>query len=120
MVWFDVEHRLETVSPGAPPPLVVAPPVTRVLRPTTNEEVGGVQLPVASASAELGVDKVVFHISGEGRSIVVNAATFAFGWGGEWNTTTVPNGSYTVRSVAYGATGQVSTSAGIAVRVNNE
>lgn len=118
-VWFDVKRRLQTVALGARPPLVVAPPVTHVVRLANNEQLKGRQYLVATASADLGVKKVVFHITGEGRTLVETAVTFPYGWLGKWNTTTVANGTYTVRSVAYGDTGQVTTSAGVAVRVRN-
>ena len=119
MVWFDVKHRLKTVLPRARLPLVVAPPVTHVVRPATDEQLEGLQYLVASASSSLGVNKVVFHITGEGRNLVENAATFSYGWLGRWNTTMVANGTYTVHSVAYGVTGQVTTSAGVVVHVRN-
>ena len=118
-VWFDVKHRLKTVALGAEPPLVVAPPVTHVRKPANNEQLEGRQYLVATASAELGVKKVLFHITGEGRTLVEPAVTFPYGWLAKWNTTTVANGTYTVRSVAYGDTGQVTTSAGVAVQVRN-
>ena len=118
-VWFDVKHRLKTVALGAEPPLVVAPPVTHVRKPTNNEQLEGRQYLVATASADLGVKKVLFHITGEGRTLVETAVTFPYGWLAKWNTTTVANGTYTVRSVAYGDTGQVTTSSGVAVRVRN-
>ena len=119
-VWFDVKHRLKTVALGTEPPLVVAPPVTHVRKPANNEQLEGRQYLVATASADLGVKKVLFQITGDGRTLVETAVTFPYGWLAKWNTTTVANGTYTVRSVAYGDTGQVTTSAGVAVRVRNE
>jgi hypothetical protein len=119
MVWFDVKRRLRTVAPGAVLPFVSASPVTHVVTPASDEQLEGHQYLVAIASATLGINKVVFHITGEGRNLVENAATFPYGWLGRWNTTTVPNGTYTVHSVAYGVTGQVTTSPGVVVRVRN-
>ena len=75
---------------------------------------------VAAASAGFGVSKVVFHITGEGRTVVEKAVPFSYGWLGEWNTITVANGTYNVRSVAYEKTGQVTTSASVVVHVRNE
>jgi hypothetical protein len=119
MVWFDVKHRLETVSPRARLPLAVGPPVTHVVRPAANEQLEGRQYLVATASADLGVKRVVFDITGEGRTLVLTAVTSPYGWLGRWNTIMVANGTYTVRSMAYGDTGQVTTSAGVVVRVMN-
>ena len=117
--WFDVKHRLETVAPGHRMSLVVAPPATAVVSPVTNEQWEGTHYLAASASADLGIDKVVFHITGEGRTVVEAAGKSAYGWLARWDTTTVANGAYTVQSVAYGDSGQVTTSAGVVVQVRN-
>ena len=45
--------------------------------------------------------------------------TFPYGWLARWNTATVANGTYTVQSVAYGVTGQITTSPGVVVHVAN-
>ena len=42
-----------------------------------------------------------------------------YGWIGGWNTTSVPNGSYVLQSVASYAGGVTGTSAGIIITVNN-
>jgi hypothetical protein len=118
-VWFDVKHRLKSVALGAEPPLVVAPPVTHVRKPANNAQLEGPQYLVATATADLGVKKVVFRITGEGRNLVSTAVSFTYGWLGKWNTTTVADGTYTVRSVVYGDTGQVTMSVGVVVRVRN-
>ena len=120
LVWFDVKHRLQTVAPGErSPSFVTAPPVTDVVKPTTNEQLEGRQYLVANASASLGIKKVLFRIKGDGHTLVETAGLFPYGWFARWNTTTVANGTYTVQSVAYGITGQVTTSAGVAVHVRN-
>jgi hypothetical protein len=119
LVWFDVKHRLETVAPGHPMSLVVAPPATAVVSPTANEQWEGAHYLAASASSDLGIDKVVFNITGEGRTVVESARKSVYGWLARWDTTTVANGTYTVQSVAYGASGQVTTSASVVVQVRN-
>ena len=119
-VWFDVKRRLKSVALRAAPSFVAAPPVTHIVKPASDEQLEGSQYIVAAASASLGVSKVVLHITGMGRTLVENASKFSYGWLGSWNTTTVANGTYTVRSVAYGTTGQVTTSAGVEVRVRNK
>ena len=98
---------------------MIAPPVSHVLRPTTNEQLEGRQYLVADASASLGIKKVLFRITGDGHTLVESASSFQYGWFASWNTATVANGTYTVQSVAYGVTGQVTTSAGVAVHVRN-
>ena len=119
LIWFDVKHRLKAVAPGTRLSLVVAPPVTNVVRPTADEQWGGSQYLAATATSNLGIDKVEFHITGEGRTVVEAARTYTYGWLARWDTTTVANGAYTVQSVAYGASGQVTTSAGVVVQVRN-
>ncbi len=118
-VWFDVEHRLKSGASGPPPPLVGAPPATDVVKPTTNEQLTGDRYLVARASSSLGIKRVLFRITGGGQTLVANARPFQYGWLGNWDTTTVANGTYTVESVAYGVTGQVTTSAGVVVHVRN-
>ncbi len=119
-VWFDVEQRLKSGASGPPPPLVAAPPATDVVRPTTNEQLTGDRYLVARASSSLGIKRVLFRITGGGADPrYANARPFQYGWLGNWNTITAANGTYTVESVAYGATGQVTTSAGVVVHVRN-
>ena len=109
-VWFDVTRRLETVTPSAAPSLVAAPPVTRVVKPTSDERLEGRRYLLATASGDLGLRKVVFDITGMGRSLQEAATQIAYGWLGGWDTATVANGTYTVRSEAYGDSGQVGIS----------
>ena len=80
LVWFDVKHRLQTVAPGARLSLVTAPPVTDVVKPTTNEQLEGRQYLVAKASASLGIKKVLFRITGDGHTLVETASSFPYGW----------------------------------------
>jgi hypothetical protein len=47
------------------------------------------------------------------------AVSGAYGWIVLWNTATVANGSYTIRSVATGASGGSHESAGVRVTVEN-
>jgi hypothetical protein len=42
-----------------------------------------------------------------------------FGWLGGWNTKSVPNGTYTVHSVAVGYNGRAAASADVTVEVRN-
>ena len=119
LVWFDVKRRLHTVAPGARRSFVTAPPVSDVVKPTANEQLEGRQYLLAGASASLGIKKVLFRITGDGHTLVENARSFAYGWLGGWNTTKVANGTYTVQSVAYGVSGQVTTSPGVVVHVRN-
>jgi hypothetical protein len=119
LVWFDVRHRLETAAPGTRMPLAVAPPATKVVRPSTDEELHGNQVLAATATSTLGIEKVVFRITGEGPTFVEAAGPSPYGYLARWDTTTVENGAYSVQSVAYGVSGQVTTSASVVVQVRN-
>jgi hypothetical protein len=114
--WFHVQLRLRTTTPKPSPPLTSSP-MTRVLKPADGQRLNGEQFLVAQASANFGVTKVAFHITGEGRTVVEPGVTFPLGWIGGWNTKSVPDGTYTVTSVAYGITGLVAKSPGIVVKV---
>lgn len=121
-VWLHVPHRLETTSPKRSPQLralLETPPVTRVVKPAGNAELNGVQPVAALASSKLGVRTVVFRITGEGRTLIERADPYLYGWFAEWNTRSVPNGTYSVRSVVYGVTGAVATSTGVVFHVKN-
>jgi hypothetical protein len=67
------------------------------------------------------VTKVEFRLSGGtfNGTLVATATPSLWGWWAYWNTTTVPNGNYTLQSVAYDKDGNVGVSNGIAVTVNN-
>jgi hypothetical protein len=95
------------------------PPITRVLRPGNGDHLVGHQYLAASAFAAVGLRKVEFSISGDGRTVNARATPFPYGWLGVWNTKSVPNGMYTVHSVAYGKNGLVTVSPGVAVEVRN-
>jgi hypothetical protein len=99
--------------------LGVAPPATKVVRPSTDEQWDGSRLLAATATSTLGIEKVVFHITGEGRTFVEAAGPSPYGYLARWDTTTVQNGAYSVQSVAYGDSGQVTTSASVLVQVRN-
>jgi hypothetical protein len=105
--------RLEKVS------VSTLPPATNVLKPADGDRLVGHQILAAEAFAAVGLRKVEFTITGEGRTVNVKAALSFFGWLGAWDTKSVPNGSYTVHSVATGRNGHVAVSAGVTVTVRN-
>ena len=117
-VWFNAQHRVETVAPkGRAVP--IPPPVASVLKPATGSQLTGTQLLAASASAEFGVRRVEFRVTGDGRTVNVPAVRLFYGWIAQWNTTSSPNGDYMVYAVAHGMTGLVTASAGVPVHVKN-
>ena len=96
------------------------PPLVRLVKPKNGAELKGTQWFVASAASDFGVIRVRFQIVGPNDvKSNINAATSPFGWLGEWTTTAVPDGTYTVSCQATDSTGLTSVSSGIEVRVAN-
>jgi Bacterial Ig domain len=94
-------------------------PSTTVVLPSNGATLSGSQYFDATASP--GVAKVQYELSGGSLSdsVIATATPTIYGWLAAWNTTTVPNGSYTLQSVASYAGGVSGTSAGVAITVTN-
>jgi photosystem II stability/assembly factor-like uncharacterized protein len=84
-----------TVTVDNPPP-----PTTAVLLPSNGATQSGSEYLDASASAN--VSKVSFEVTGGSLTdhVISGSTLTAYGWIGGWNTTSVPNGTYTLQSVA--------------------
>ena len=111
----SVDVRIRVDNETSP----LLPPVTRVVKPVAHAQLSGQTFLDATASSWLGVSDVEFRITGDGRTIIEKAVVF-YGWLADWNTRSVPNGTYTVYSVANGNTGLVTTSKGVVVEVRNK
>jgi hypothetical protein len=100
---------------------IVSPPVTNLFSPRSGSALKGSVFLNAGASGDLGVSRVEFSVTGEGlRDLPVSVATsFQYGWLGAWDTASVPDGTYVLRSVAYDPFGDYGRSAGAVVRVEN-
>lgn len=94
-------------------------PATAVGLPAGGATVTGHQLLGAFASP--GVTQVVFELTGGtlNGSVVATAVPTIFGWLVSWDSTTVPNGTYTLQSVASYAGGVSGTSPGVTITVSN-
>lgn len=103
--------------------LRLPPPTTMVLKlkPTGNVVSGSLYLGARASQVVGGVEKVEFQITGGGlqNEAVIPAHESLFGWLGAWDTTTLPNGVYAIRSVAEDVFGQIARSSPIVVRVDN-
>jgi hypothetical protein len=79
----------------------------------TDEAPGGVE--------NVGINSLQFEVTGGNLSnpVTVTAAPYIFGWIAQWNTTNVPDGTYTLQSVATDTKGVTGASPGITVIVNN-
>ncbi len=96
-------------------------PVPTVAVPRSGSVLKGNQWLVAEASDVYGMTKVEFELTGGGlrNQMIATAAHTTYGWLGAWNTTTVPNDSYTLRSVAWNGSGKQGVSRPVAITVSN-
>ena len=94
---------------------------TQVLIPSDGATVSGSTVLDAAASGTSDVTGVQFEVTGGSLSnqVVGTATPTLYGWIATWDTTTVPNGSYTLNSVATETGGTIATSQGITVTVTN-
>jgi hypothetical protein len=118
----DVLASMAALRAGmdAQEPPVVATPSTAVVLPSGGATISGTQN--LDATATPGVTQVQFELNGNGLSndVVATASPTWLGWLASWDSTGVPNGTYTLQSVAtYPGGGLSATSAGVSVTVNN-
>ena len=88
---------------------------TNVLLPSSGSWVSGSKVALeAGASDAVGVTKVEFHLTGGSlhNALIATATRGSQGWTASWNSTTVPDGTYTLQSVAYDAAGNQGASWG--------
>ena len=95
---------------------------TRVLVPADGTVLSGASYVDAGASDGPGVTKVVFEVTGGSliNKVIATATLTYYGWLAQWNTTAVPNGIYSLQSVATDADNNTDTSTPITVTVNNQ
>ena len=94
-------------------------PTTAIVLPGTSATLSGSAFLDATASSR--VTGVSYELSGNGLSdrVFTTGATTIYGWLAEWNTKTVPDGTYTLESVASYAGGESGTSPPVTVRIRN-
>jgi hypothetical protein len=95
--------------------------VTGMVRPANGAKVSGTTLLDATATGFYRVTKVEFRLTGGAlnNALIATGTPTYYGWLAKWNTTTVPNGTYTIKSVAYDASGNSGQSAGVTITVAN-
>ncbi len=95
------------------------PPTTTVVLPASGATVSGTQYLDATASS--GTTAVRYELSGGTltNDVIATATPTLYGWLASWNTTSVPNGSYSLQSVASYQGGISGTSTGLSVTVAN-
>ena len=96
-------------------------PVMRILRPTNNATLKGVQTLASNGGYHFPVAKVEYRVTGGTlkNSPIGIAQLTSYGWLLAWDTTHVTNGNYELRAVAYDATGGSSSSPNVKVNVAN-
>ncbi len=90
------------------------PPTVSLTTPANSAVVSGTVALSANASDNVAVSKVEFYANGV-LLFAGNTAPYSF----SWNTTSVANGSYTIVTKAYDASGNTGQSSNVAVTVNN-
>jgi hypothetical protein len=101
-----------------PATITVTPPTSNVVLPSNNATVSGNQYLDATTSP--GVSQVQYELTGGTltNAVIATATPTIYGWLASWNSTNVPNGTYTLQSVASSG-GLTGTSPGITVTVDN-
>jgi hypothetical protein len=97
-----------------------APPTTSVLTPSNGATESGTAA-LLDAGASANTKSVSFELTGgpDNDTVIATGFPTIYGWLAEWNTTSVPNGTYTLQSVAAYAGGVTGTSTGITITVSN-
>jgi thermitase len=93
-----------------------------VIIPTSSgSTLSGTSLFDATVSDAGGVAKVQFALTGGSldQTVVGTAVSTLYGYLFELNTTTVPNGTYTLQSVASDAAGNAGFSSGVQITIAN-
>ncbi len=98
-------------------------PVTRVVGLPNGARLKGGQWLHAIASVPFGtITKVQFRLTGGHlrQSLIGNASSTPSGWLDMWNSAMVPDGTYTLQSKAFEATGASGYSTGVEVTIDNQ
>ncbi len=112
----------EGVSPGVTVVVDNPPPTTSIVVPSNGASVSGSQVGLdASASLNMGVNQVQFTLTGGSldNAVIATATPSYYGWVATWNSTTVPDGTYTLESEASDTAGLQGVSPGVTVVVDN-
>jgi alpha-tubulin suppressor-like RCC1 family protein len=96
------------------------PPTTSVVIPSNGATQSGTAA-LLDASASANVTSVKYELTGGTITdqVIATATPTYYGWLAQWNTTTVPNGTYTLQTVAAYPGGLTGTSPGVNVTVHN-
>lgn len=130
-------HRLSLFNAGALDalrksglPSDSVPPVSSVVKPESGSVLRGSVILAATASARsqsgmsilnFGVTQVDFLLEGSDRrsGVIASGVHTPYGWLAQWNSQTVPDGAYIIRSVARTTTGPSGASAPVSIVISN-
>jgi hypothetical protein len=98
-----------------------SPPNTSVAKPADGALLRGQVYLAARATSDYPIKSLDFQIRSSGGQQIklLRGFRFPYGWLGIWSTTNVPNGSYTVQSIAKDITGHSTTSQSVSITVEN-
>jgi uncharacterized protein YjbI with pentapeptide repeats len=102
--------------------VVTVAPFTYLLVPSNGAVLAGTAAVLDAWAADApGINSVVFELTGglDNDTQIATATATIYGWVAKWNTTTVPNGTYTLQSVATGAATNTEASNPITITVCN-
>jgi len=97
------------------------PPETSVVQPANAATLAGTTALDATASDDVSVSKVEFDLTrGTDTTLIGFGSPNGSGhWAYTWDTTTTPNGTYPLNSVAYDRAGNVGRSANVTITIQN-
>jgi hypothetical protein len=92
-----------------------------VTLPANGSTLHGREFLDVAVSDVFDVGKVEYVLTGQGREGVTISSgnRSSYGWIGRWNTSTVPNGSYTIEAIVRDSGGRAVTTLPVEVRVEN-
>jgi hypothetical protein len=95
-------------------------PATSIAAPTGGTTVSGI-VDLDTRAIGPNVTAVDFLASGGSYhdAKIETGTNSTVGWAAEWQSTTVPNGTYDITAVSYNAAGRSSRSASVTVKVKN-
>lgn len=100
---------------GGTSPADTAPPTVQITNPTSGQTVSGTATVAANATDDVSVSSVQFYLDGQPLGTALSASPYAI----SWDTTKTANGSHTLTAKATDPAGNIGTSGGVGVTVQN-
>jgi len=102
-------------------PVNRTPPTTSLIKPAAGEVLRGKLFLLATASDPFGINKVQFELNTNNRNptVISQGSATPFGYLGGWDTRSVPDGVYSIRSIAFSPGGLTGLSRWTVVKVAN-